>query len=88
MSFTWVRGINYLEAYFVPCELYDGGFFDQLLVGGFYLGLFSYVSVVALAMYYRNWTNALGVMGLFVTDFVVEIMAFIMPRPCCGACCS
>lgn len=80
MASTLIRGLDYLSAYFQDCVAYDGGFMDDILVAAFYLGVFTYVAVVSMAMYHRNWTNAVAALGLFVTDYVVELTYLVMPR--------
>jgi hypothetical protein len=80
MSFTLVRGLDKLEAFFEPCVEYNGSFMDQLLVAGYFLGLFTYVAVMAIAMYQRNWVHTMATLGLFMTDYVVELLYLALPR--------
>lgn len=72
MTFALIRGIKYLEAFFVPCQEYSGGFFEQLLVGGFFLGIFTYVAVIALSLRVASWPMKQAGMGIFFTDMAVE----------------
>jgi hypothetical protein len=79
-SSTFIRGLHYLEAFFLSCKDYETGFFSQLLVAAFYMGMFTYIAVVVLAMYYRNRKHSFAALGVFITDLAVNVTYYALPR--------
>lgn len=75
-----IVGLKYLTAFFEDCTLYTDSFQDQLTVAAFFLGIFTYVAVLGIGIFFANWGARLAALGMFTTDMLIIVMSYTIPR--------